>query len=70
MVVENRSAKKRFKPWKPRLWVVEIWWEHMTGKEWLYQDAYLSRSEAHARMRDLKTSGYKFRCVPYERKRK
>lgn len=53
-----------------RVWVVEIWWEHEAGKEWLYDNAFCVRKEAEAHAKEMRKSGYTFRVAEYARKSK
>lgn len=55
------------KLWDPKLYVVEIWWEHASAGEWLFEDAFTTRKEALKRKDQLRASGYKFRIVKYRR---
>jgi hypothetical protein len=58
-------TKKKLKPWTPRLWVVEIWWEHSSYGEWLYHDSFLVRRAALDEVKKARRSGYQFRVVSY-----
>jgi hypothetical protein len=60
-------SKKKVRRWVPRLWVVEIWWEHSSFGEWLYHESFLVKKAALAEAKKATSSGYKFRVVPYTR---